>query len=206
VPLIVSVAGESVEDYATLVDALAPFADLLEVNISSPNTRLVYAWSQKPREVGHLFKAIRQATAKPLIVKVSPDFSDANDRAIIPAALDHGIRIVNHGNTRRVDEPRLSQGFGGLSGPELYPETLAAVRRLRQRFGDQLQIIATGGIDAPDKALELLRAGATACSYFTGFITRGPILARLILEHLREELLRRGIGQLERLCGVDRDS
>ena len=52
------------------------------------------------------------------------------------------------------------------------------------RFGAQLQIIATGGIDAPDKAREALDAGATACAYFTGFITRGPILARLILDHL----------------------
>lgn len=203
VPLIVSVAGESMEEYATLVEALAPDADLVELNISSPNTRLVYEWSRKPQELGHLFKAVRDATAKPIIVKVSPDFGDANDRAVIPAALDHGIRIVNHGNARRVAEPRLSQGFGGLSGPELYPQTLDAVRRLRQRFGDELEIIATGGIDAPDKALAALRAGATACGYFTGFITRGPILARLVLEHLREELERRGIGHLDDLRRLD---
>jgi len=203
VPLIVSVAGESVEEYATLVEALAPDADLVEVNISSPNTRLVYAWSQKPQELGHLFKAVRSATAKPIIIKLSPDFSDANERAVIPAALDHGIRIVNHGNARRVAEPRLSQGFGGLSGPELYPRTLNAVRQLHQRFGDEVEIIATGGIDAPDKALAALRAGATACSYFTGFITRGPILARLILDHVRDTLERLGVGRLEDLRRTD---
>ena len=184
VPLIVSVAGESIKEYATLVEALAPLADLVEINISSPNTALVYQWSQKPQELGALFRAVRAATEKPLIIKLSPDFSEANERTIVPLALEHGIRIVNHGNTRRVTEPRLSQGAGGLSGPELFPQTLETVRRLRERFGNQLEIIATGGIDSPDKALALLAAGATACGYFTGFITRGPILARLILEEI----------------------
>ena len=126
---------------------------------------------------------MRAATAKPLIVKVSPDFRDTNEDAIIPAALDAGISIVNCGNTRRVDEPRLSQRTGGLSGPALFATTLDNVRRLRDRFGAPLQIIACGGIDAPDKAREALAAGANACAYFTGFITRGPVLARLILDH-----------------------
>jgi dihydroorotate dehydrogenase (NAD+) catalytic subunit len=115
---------------------------------------------------------------------VSPDFRRVNEETTIPAALDAGIRIVNCGNTRRIDEPRLSQKTGGLSGPALFAETLTNVRRLRERFGDSLEIVATGGIDAPDKALRALEAGATACAYFTGFITRGPTLARRILDAL----------------------
>ncbi len=111
-------------------------------------------------------------------MKISPDFADANERDIIPAALDAGVRIVNYGNTRRIEERRLSQGSGGLSGPEIFPATLANVRRTRRRFGDRLELIATGGVDA------LLDAGATAVSYFTGFVTRGPMLARRILEGL----------------------
>jgi dihydroorotate dehydrogenase len=134
VPLIVSVAGESVEDYVHLVRSLAPLGDLVEINISSPNTKLV--------------------------------------------------RIVNYGNTRRIEEPRLSQGSGGLSGPEIFAATLDNLRRTRKRFGDALEIIATGGVDAPDKAAALLAEGARAVGYFTGFITRGPILARRILERL----------------------
>lgn len=199
VPLIVSVAGESVEEYVTLVRELAAFGDLVEFNISSPNTALVYEWNRKPEEVRALFKAVRGATTKPLIVKLSPDFRDANETAIIPAALDHGIRIVNYGNTRRVTEPRLSQGAGGLSGPEIFPATLENVRRFRRRFGETLDLIATGGIDAPDKALSLLEAGATACGYFTGFITRGPFLARRILDRLSLELDRRGMARLDEL-------
>src|SRR5205809_1449840 len=187
VPLIVSVAGESVGDYVTLVKALGPAADLVEFNISSPNTRLVYEWSRKPRELVALLRAVRAATDKPLVVKLSPDFADANEAEIIPAALEAGIRIVNYGNTRRVEDRRLSQGSGGLSGPDLFPSTLENLRRTRARFGRELEIIATGGVDSPDKAHRLLREGATAVGYFTGFITRGPILAREILELLRAD-------------------
>jgi dihydroorotate dehydrogenase (NAD+) catalytic subunit len=144
----------------------------------------VYEWSTRPGELGELFRAARAATAKPIIVKISPDFGPTNEELIIPAALDAGIGIVNYGNTRRVAEPRLSQKSGGLSGPALFPATLEHVRRLRDRFGSRLEIIACGGIDAPDKACAALAAGATACAYFTGFITRGPILARLMLDAL----------------------
>jgi dihydroorotate dehydrogenase len=185
VPLIVSVAGESVADYVMLTRELGAFGDLVEVNISSPNTKLVYAWSERPQELDALMKAVRGATTKPLIVKVSPDFADENERHIIPAAVAAGIGIVNYGNTRRIEERRLSQGAGGLSGPEIFDATLNNVRRTRRAFGEGLQLIATGGVDAPDKALRLLDAGATAVSYFTGFITQGPILARRILEALR---------------------
>lgn len=184
VPLIVSVAGESVEDYLDLARALAPLADLVEVNISSPNTKLVYAWSTRPRDLRDLLERARAALPVPLTVKLSPDFADVNEREIIPAALDAGVRVITYGNTRRVEERRLSQGAGGLSGPEIFPATLANVRRTRARFGTQLDLIATGGVDAPDKALALLDAGATAVGYFTGFITRGPMLARRILDAL----------------------
>jgi dihydroorotate dehydrogenase len=184
VPLIVSVGGETADDYLALVRRLGALGDLVEFNISSPNTALVYRWSERPAELRDLLIAARAATPRPLILKISPDFADTNEHEIIPAALEAGVGVINYGNTRRVDEPRVSQGFGGLSGPEIFPATLANVRRTRARFGDRLQIIATGGIDAPDKARALLDAGATALGYFTGFITRGPMLARRILEEL----------------------
>jgi len=180
----VAAAGESAEEYARVVSGLAPFGDLVEINISSPNTKLVYEWSTRPAELDGLFRAVRSATNKPIIAKLSPDFRDVNEDRIVPAALDAGIAIVNCGNTRRVDEPRLSQKTGGLSGPALFETMLDNVRRLSDRFGARVQIIATGGVDSPDKARRALAAGATACGYFTGFITRGPILARMILDAL----------------------
>src|SRR5262245_40491410 len=184
VPLILSVAGESADDYVTLVRGLAAHADLVEFNVSSPNTKLVYGWATRPRELPAMLEAVRAATDTPLIVKISPDFAESNERDIIPAALEAGIRVVNYGNARRIDEPRLSQGAGGLSGPEIFPATLEHLRATRKRFGDALDIIATGGLDPPNKPLSPLAQGAPPVVYFTGFITRGPVLARRILDAL----------------------
>src|SRR4029434_5307791 len=111
-------------------------------------------------------------------------FSAVHGRRMRPAGVAAGIRIVNYGNTRRIEDRRLSQGTGGLSGPDIFLATLENVRRTRQAFGADLEIVATGGVDAPEKAWQLLHEGANAVGYFTGFITRGPILARQILERL----------------------
>src|SRR5258708_31421648 len=121
-----------------------------------------------------MLEAVRAATDKPLILKLSPDFAETNERDIIPAALEAGIRVVNYGNARRIDEPRLSQGAGGLSGPEIFPATLEHLRATRKRFGAALDIIATGGVDSPEKALALLDQGATAGGHLTGLLTRRP--------------------------------
>jgi dihydroorotate dehydrogenase len=184
VPLILSVAGESVDDYVRLVQTLAPLGDLVEINVSSPNTKLVYAWNERPQELRAVLQALAAVSPRPVILKLSPDFAEANERDIIPAALQAGVRIVNYGNTRRIEDCRLSQGVGGLSGPEIFATTLDNLRRTRKRFGDALEIIATGGVDSPDKAAVLLAEGARAVGYFTGFVTRGPMLARRILERL----------------------
>jgi dihydroorotate dehydrogenase len=190
VPLIISVAGESDDDYVELVRAFAPLADLVELNISSPNTKLVYGWSARPGQLREVLERARAASTVPVIVKLSPDFGDVNEREIIPAAIAAGIEVVNYGNARRVDEPRLSQGAGGLSGPDIFPATLDNVRRTRKRFGSAIDLVATGGIDSPDKAAAALREGATAVGYFTAFVTRGPLLTRRILRHLLRERVR----------------
>src|SRR5213594_3722817 len=171
VPLICSVAGESIDPYVRLVRELGTLGDLVEFNISSPNTRLVYEWSEKPSELATLLRELRKATTKPLIVKLSPDFAEVNEREIIPAALAAGVRIVNYGNTQKVADRRLSQSTGGLSGPDLFPATLENLRRTRRAFGADIEIIATGGVDSPEKAWQLLHEGANAIGYFTGFIT-----------------------------------
>ena len=173
-----SVAGESPEEYRRLVEGLEPLADLVEVNISSPNTRLVYELSGSPDRVRALLAEVRGATRKPVIVKLSPGLPGREPAAIVPGLLEAGIDAVNFGNARRVTEPRLSQGAGGLSGPALFDNVLAMIRELRGMLGPDRALIATGGIDTPAKAVAALAAGADAIGYFTAFITRGPTLPR----------------------------
>jgi dihydroorotate dehydrogenase len=195
-PVIVSVAGESPEEYQRLVAGLEPYADLVEINISSPNTRLVYELSGSPDRVGKLLGLVRQATRKPVILKLSPDYADQNRKALVPAAHEAGIDVINFGNTRRIEEPRLSQRVGGLSGPELFPGVLAMVRELRGVVGARLGIIATGGVDTPAKSLALLEAGADAVGCFTAFITRGPAFPARVNRALLEALERRRLTRL----------
>src|SRR6266850_5289369 len=65
VPLIVSVAGETVADYAAMVEGLAPLGDLVEMNISSPNTKLVYAWSARPQELRAVLETLGKRSPRP---------------------------------------------------------------------------------------------------------------------------------------------
>jgi dihydroorotate dehydrogenase subfamily 1 len=198
-PLIVSVAGESPDEYRRLVERLERHADLVEVNISSPNTRLVYELSTAPGRVEQLLRAVRAATRRPLIVKLSPDYPEENRRAIVPAAVAAGVDAINFGNTRRVEEPRLSQGAGGLSGPALFPVVLETIRELRRAVGPGLGLIATGGVDTPAKALAALEAGADAVGCFTAFITRGPTFPARVGRALLAAMDRRGLRRLAEL-------
>lgn len=200
-PVIVSVAGESPAEYRQLVEELEAFGDLVELNISSPNTRLVYELSAAPERVRALLKEVRAATARPIIVKLSPDYPEENRRAIVPAILETGVDVINYGNTRRVTDARLSQGTGGLSGPALFPGVLLTLRELRRALDSRVRLIATGGIDTPAKALAAIEAGADAVSYFTAFVTRGPTLPRRIGEALLGALDTRGLRTVAELTG-----
>lgn len=201
-PLIVSVAGDSPDEYRRLVEALEGLADVVEVNISSPNTRLVYELSASPDRVRTLLKEVRGATSKPIVVKLSPDYPDQNREAIVPAVLDAGIDAVNFGNARRVEHPGLSQRAGGLSGPALFENVRDTVRRLRRLVGPDRFLIATGGIDTPAKALAAIEAGADAVGLFTAFITRGPTLPRRIGEALLAALTAHGLRSVADLRGT----
>jgi dihydroorotate dehydrogenase subfamily 1 len=198
-PLILSVAGDSPDDYRRLVEGLEPYADLVEVNISSPNTRLVYELSGSPSRVTALLDLVRKATRRPLIVKLSPDFPEENRRAIVPAALDAGVDVLNFGNTRRVEEPRLSQKAGGLSGPALFPTVIETIRELRRTVSPGIGLIATGGIDSPAKVVAALEAGADAVGCFTAFITRGPTFPGRVARALARTLTERGLHRLAEL-------
>jgi hypothetical protein len=128
VPLIVSVAGETIADYVKLVQELGPLGELVEFNISSPNTRLVYEWSRKPGELATLLREVRRATEKPPIVKLSPisprrragDHSGGAERGADRLPRQH--KVVTTG----------SRGTGGPGPLPGDPENSANAPRLRQ--------------------------------------------------------------------------
>jgi dihydroorotate dehydrogenase (NAD+) catalytic subunit len=166
VPLIVNVMGSSAEDVARLVAAFGERDEVaaLELNVSCPNVKTGLLMGADPGETAALLDAVRSRTAKPLIVKLTPNC--ASPAAVAAAAEQHGADAVSLINTlrgmamhpRRPGEPWLGGGTGGVSGPAVRAIALAQVREVRERV--RLPIVGMGGVQNGRHARDLLDAGA----------------------------------------------
>ncbi|HWT26134.1 MAG TPA: dihydroorotate dehydrogenase [Solirubrobacteraceae bacterium] len=166
VPLIVNVMGSSPEQVGVLVAAFAEREEVgaLELNVSCPNVKTGLLMGADPRETAALLDAVRHLTAKPLIVKLTPNCT--SPAAVAAAAEAHGADAVSLVNTvrgmamhpRRPGAPWLGGGTGGVSGPALRAVALAQVAEVRARV--RLPVIGMGGVQCGRHALDLLSAGA----------------------------------------------
>ena len=162
-------------DYATSARVLAPFADFLVINVSSPNTPGLRDL-QATEALRPILEAVRTASteaaghAVPLLVKIAPDLSDEDLDAVADLALELGLDGVVAVNTTIAHD----LGPGGLSGPPLLERGLEVVARLRGRLGDDPVIMGCGGITTVDDAQRYLDAGATLVQGYTGLIYQGP--------------------------------
>jgi dihydroorotate dehydrogenase len=186
--------AEAAADYAASARAVAGVADYVVVNVSSPNTPGLRDLQAADR-LRPVLVAVRSALDAglaggrrvPLLVKIAPDLADADVDAIADLAVELGLDGIIATNTTVSRDGLASPaaevaaaGAGGLSGPPLRAPALAVLRRLRERAGDRLVLIAAGGIETPDDAWERLRAGATLVQAYTGFIYGGPMWPRRI--------------------------
>jgi dihydroorotate dehydrogenase (NAD+) catalytic subunit len=166
VPLIVNVMGHTHEELQRLVAAVGERDEVsaLELNVSCPNVKTGLTFGADPRELAELLGAVRPQTAKPLIVKLTPN--TASPAAVAQAAQDHGADAVSLINTlrgyaphpRRPGEPWLGAVTGGVSGPAIRAIALAQVAEVRSRI--RLPIVGMGGVQSGRHADDLLRAGA----------------------------------------------
>jgi dihydroorotate dehydrogenase (NAD+) catalytic subunit len=166
VPLIVNVMGFTREEVATLVTAFAEREEVaaLELNVSCPNVKTGLLIGAEPSETAALLDAVRPLTAKPLIVKLTPNCT--SPAAVAAAAEQHGADAVSLINTlrgmalhpRRPSEPWLGGGTGGVSGPAVRAVALAQVREVRARVS--IPVVGMGGVQRGGHAADLLRAGA----------------------------------------------
>ena len=177
---------EAVADYEKSARLLAPHADYLVVNVSSPNTPGLRDL-QAVERLRPLLEAVRrQADAAvttrrvPLLVKIAPDLSDEDVLAVADLALDLGLDGIVATNTTVARDGLASTaaevehvGAGGLSGAPLRERALAVLRLLRQRVGPDLTLVAVGGIGDASDARERLEAGATLLQAYTAFVYEG---------------------------------
>ncbi len=155
VPLIVSVMGTSHEDFSHLVEAVAGREEVaaVELNVSCPNVHSGLIVGEQPTETAALSEALRPLTAKPLIVKLTPNVADP--AAVAVGAEEGGADAVSLINTLKAHAGKVT---GGLSGPAVRPVAVAQVRSVAAAV--ELPIVGMGGICSGADAIEFLAAGA----------------------------------------------
>jgi dihydroorotate dehydrogenase len=198
-------ATDELDDYARSAEALAPLADYLVVNVSSPNTPGLRNL-QAVERLRPLLVRVRAACdvaspmrRVPLLVKIAPDLADADVDAVADLALELGLDGIVATNTTAVDG-------GGLSGAPLKARSLDVLRRLRARVGTRLVLIAVGGVESADDAWERVRAGATLVQGYTGFIYGGPLWPRSVQRALAKRARAAGMKTIAEAIGGDADA
>jgi dihydroorotate dehydrogenase (NAD+) catalytic subunit len=207
VPVLVNVAGESVEDYVEVARRLdgVPGVAGIELNISCPNVgRGGLQFAIDAGAAGEVTAAVRRATDLPLLVKLSPNVADI--RPIARAIADAGADALTAINTLSGiavapsrDRPLLGNIYGGLSGPAIKPVALRVVYEAVQAVN--IPVIAIGGVTELADVLDFLAVGAVAVQVGTA-IFADPALPVRLVEELAVECGRRGLGSYRELVGT----
>lgn len=194
-------------DYPALVAALTPFADYIAINVSSPNTPGLRDLQSEAR-LSAILGAINAAVPvrPPLLVKISPDLSDAGLEAVVACAIERGAAGLIIGNTT-VARPadlagRNAKQAGGLSGAPLFSRSTAMLARAHRLAAGRLTLIGCGGVRTGADALAKIRAGASLVQLYTEFAYVGPALIPRIKRELLEVLRTEGFATIVEARGT----
>jgi dihydroorotate dehydrogenase len=205
--------NEAIDDFMRSATTLAPLADYMVVNVSSPNTPGLRDL-QAVEKLRPLLAAVHAACdlaspmrRVPLLVKIAPDLADADIDAIADLAVELALDGIIATNTTISREglatPNVDKlGAGGVSGAPLKQRSLAVLRRLRARTA-KLTLISVGGIENGDDAWARIRAGATLVQAYTGFIYGGPLWPRRVQRELAAHVRAAGLDSIEQAIGAD---
>ena len=206
VPVIVNVSGHSFDEYVSVIEALEADgrAHAYEVNISCPNVDAGgMTIGTDPASVEKVVSMCREATDRPLIVKLSPNVTDIAE--IARAAVAGGADAVSLINTllgmaidARTRKPQLARVVGGLSGPAVKPVALRMVWQVHSAI--DVPILGMGGICTGTDAVEFMLAGATAVAVGTAsFID--PRACINVIEGIQEYCIQQGVEDVNELVG-----
>ncbi len=200
VPLIVSVMADSREVFGELVEAVAAREEVagIELNVSCPNVHSGLIVGEQPAETEGLMKALRPLTAKPLIVKLTPNVANPDEVARgAEAGGADALSLINTIKAVAIDPVTtrnwLGAGQGGLSGHAVRPIALAQVRAVSAAVS--IPTVGMGGIADGESALEFILAGARVVAVGTENF-RDPRAGIEVGEGLVRALERRGFGSL----------
>jgi dihydroorotate dehydrogenase (NAD+) catalytic subunit len=209
VPVIVNIAGETINDYAQLAGKLDGVAGIsgIEVNIGCPNVRAGGAeFGANPQSAAAVTAAVRAATSLPVVVKLTPHTSDiARVAMAVAEAGADAITLVNTLKGMAIDitrrRPVLGNITGGLSGPAIKPVALYMVYEVAGAV--DVPLIGGGGITTASDAIEFIMAGASAIQVGTASLAN-PRAPLDILEGIEQFMEKEGIKNLTELIGVAR--
>jgi dihydroorotate dehydrogenase (NAD+) catalytic subunit len=206
-PVIVNIAGETVQDYGRLAARLdrAPGVAGVEVNISCPNVKQGWMlFGSDPDMAGEVTGIVKANTGKPVIVKLSPNVTSivAVAEKVAAAGAD-ALSMINTLLGMSIDvkkrRPVLGNVVGGLSGPAVKP---VAVRTVWQVYREvKLPIIGMGGIMTAEDALEFILAGAAAVAVGTANFVN-PRATMDVLDGIEKYMTEHGIQNISELVGA----
>ncbi len=203
-------AADPVADYATCIGALAPLADMLVLNISSPNTPGLRDLQMGTRLDALLAAATaaRKATRTnpPILVKIAPDLTEGDITTIVDAAISGGADGLVVGNTTVALRDTLRSEHrgekGGLSGRPLLARSTEVLGQAYRAAGGRLTLVGVGGIASGADAYAKIRAGATLVELYTALVYEGPGLVGRIQSELAELLARDGHASVTDAVGA----
>ena len=206
VPVIVNVAGYSVEDYVFVVEALDGIAGVIafELNVSCPNVDGGMLFGTDPGLAAEVTRAVKDATDKPVIVKLTPNAPDVVAVAVAceEAGAD-GLTAINTVLGMRIDvakrRPMLGTRSGGLSGPALRPIAVHLTYQVAQAVS--IPIIGAGGVTSANDALEFLMAGASAVQVGTATFA-DPTAPLTVIEGLAAYVHAQGLASIRDVVGA----
>ncbi|MEA3003271.1 MAG: dihydroorotate dehydrogenase [Sphingomonadales bacterium] len=199
-------SADRVADYAAGVRTMAPVADYLTINVSSPNTPGLRGLQDKDA-LAALLPVVMEArgvSGPPVFLKIAPDLDESAIDDIAEVALGaaiHGLIVANTTVSRPPLRSRWREETGGLSGVPLKALALARLRDVRKATGGKLPLIAAGGIATGADAYERIRAGASLVQVYTALVYEGPGLGRRICREIKVLLRRDGFATLAEAIG-----
>ena len=207
VPVIVNVAGETIDEYVAVTSKLegVPGISGVELNISCPNVSAGgIEFGVDPELAARVTSAVKAATTLPLIVKLSPNVTDIKEIALaVEEAGADAISLINTLKGMAIDidqrKPCLGNIVGGFSGPAIKPVALYMVFETARVV--RIPVIGCGGIACAEDVLEFIMAGATAVQIGTASLT-DPQLGLDVLEGIENFLRQNGVQNLTELISI----
>lgn len=206
--------ADDVGDFVACVEATANHADMLVINVSSPNTPGLRTM-QRRETMERLLSAVVEARDKtvaggkrpPLLVKMAPDLDTSERTDMAEVVVGSGVDGMIVCNTSIARPPELrsrhAQEAGGLSGAPVKEMSMQCLIEMRQLTGGKIPLIACGGIASADDAYARIRAGASLVQFYSAMIYEGPGLVQRIKSGLLDRLKADGFSSISDAIGAD---